>query len=349
MPPPISSLSFGSYPRLRYMGNKHRLLPWIAETLSRLSFRSTLDLFSGSGSVAYMLKCMGKRVVANDALLFAHHLAVATVENAHGRADADLVAALGRPRRGTKRFIEETFGGIFFTPRDLRFLDTVAANLRDVADPYVSAVVRASLTRACMKRQPRGVFTVGGARYDDGRRDLSTNIEQHFRESVDVFNALVFDSGHPHEARRGDALAIEAGDVDLVYMDPPYVPRSDDNCYVKRYHFLEGLASYWQAPDAEIDPRSRVKKLRKRFTPFAYRSTALDAFDGMFRKFADRTLALSYSSNGYPDLATLVTMMRRYKPRVDVVEREHRYSFGTHRQVSAKRALVSEYLIVGQD
>ena len=39
----------------------------------------------------------------------------------------------------------------------------------------------------------------------------------------------------------GDAL-----DVDLVYLDPPYVPRADDNCYIKRYHFLEGLSTYWQ-------------------------------------------------------------------------------------------------------
>ena len=72
---------------------------------------------------------------------------------------------------------------------------------------------------------------------------------------------------------------------------------------------------------------------------------AIDAFDRMFRKFSDSTLVLSYSSNGFPDLAELRTLMRRYKASVDVFEKAHRYHFGTHSAV--KRAEVLEYLIVG--
>jgi DNA adenine methylase/adenine-specific DNA-methyltransferase len=41
-------------------------------------------------------------------------------------------------------------------------------------------------------------------------------------------------------------FSIKPKGVDLVYLDPPYVPRSDDNCYMKRYHFLEGLSCYWK-------------------------------------------------------------------------------------------------------
>jgi DNA adenine methylase/adenine-specific DNA-methyltransferase len=58
---------------------------------------------------------------------------------------------------------------------------------------------------------------------------------------------------------------------------------------------------------------------------------------------------LSYSSNGYPDLATLTQLMRRYKESVEVVSRNHRYHFGTHSGVAAARAKVEEYLIIGQD
>jgi adenine-specific DNA-methyltransferase len=341
------SISFAAYPRLRYMGNKHRLLPWIASTLSRLTFDSALDAFSGSGSVAYLLKSLGKRVVANDFLLFAHHLALAAVENSSATLDDATVDALCREPARRTSFVACTFAGIFYTPEDLRFLDTVSANLVHVEDRHAQAVARAALTRACMKRQPRGVFTVGGGHYDDGRKDLRLGLEDHFRGSVRVFNDLVFDNGRRNLALHGDALNVDARDVDLVYMDPPYVPRADDNCYVKRYHFLEGLASYWRAPGTEIDERSRVKKIAKRYTPFSYKSTAVDAFDAMFRKFADSTLVLSYSSNGYPDLETLVAIMRRCKREVEVVQRDHRYSFGTHQRVSADRTVVAEYLIVG--
>jgi DNA adenine methylase/adenine-specific DNA-methyltransferase len=113
--------------------------------------------------------------------------------------------------------------------------------------------------------------------------------------------------------------------------------------YIKRYHFLEGLSDYWQ--DAEIVATSRVKKIKKRYTPFSYRKTAIEAFDAMFSRFSRSVLVLSYSSNGYPDLDVLTRLLRNHKSAVEVYEKEHRYHFGTHE--AAARNLVREYLIVG--
>ena len=48
------------YPELRYMGSKHRLLPWIHGVLRTLPFETAADPFVGSGCVAYLLKSMGK-------------------------------------------------------------------------------------------------------------------------------------------------------------------------------------------------------------------------------------------------------------------------------------------------
>jgi adenine-specific DNA-methyltransferase len=337
----------GRYPRLRYMGSKNTLLPWIWETLHDLRFDSALDLFSGTAAVGYLFKSMGKRVVSNDFLKFAHDLAAATVANSGTTLSADQLGELVKPQRGRRTFIERTFAGIFFTRDDLRFLDTVRSNI-DVLPEAARAVGLASLTRACLKRQPRGVFTVAGSNYDDGRRDLHLPLAEHFRESVDVFNGLVFDNQRENVALRHDAFSLPSVDVELVYMDPPYVPRADDNCYIKRYHFLEGLASYWREAGAEIVTTSQVRKIAKRYTPFSYRRTAVDAFGAMFRRFGDQTLVLSYSSNGYPDLQTLVSLMQGVKKHVDVVKREHRYHFGTHKGVALDRKLVEEYLIIGR-
>lgn len=127
-------------------------------------------------------------------------------------------------------------------------------------------------------------------------------------------------------------------------MDPPYVPRSDDNCYMKRYHFLEGVSCYWE--DQTIMENSKVKKITKPYTPFGHRKDAVDAFDRLFRNFADATQVLSYSSNAYPDLDILVSLMKRYKKSVEVLRKTHRYHFGTH--ATAKRNVVEEYLIIGQ-
>jgi DNA adenine methylase/adenine-specific DNA-methyltransferase len=334
------------FPELRYMGSKHRLLPWIHGVLRGLEFKTAADPFVGSGSVAYLLKAMGKRVIASDFLNFPAVLATATIANSTHRIDEHALTQLLAVRRKTPNFIEKTFGGVFYTKADLQFLDRVSANISGLAHPHHRALAKAALIRSCLKKQPRGVFTISGdlSHYDDGRRDLRLTIEEHFSEQVAVFNKVVFDSGKRHGAKRADVFTLRPTGVDLVYLDPPYVPRSDDNCYMKRYHFLEGLSCYWQG--VRIMEETKVKKIEKPQTPFGSRKTAIDAFDRLFRLYRDSKIVLSYSSNAYPDRDVLEDLLRRYKSRVSAFERPHRYHFGTHRKV--ERAKVREYLIVGQ-
>lgn len=336
-----------AFPQLRFMGSKYRLLPWIHDVLSELEFDTALDGFSGSGSVGYLLKAMGKRVVANDRLHFSHAIATALVENPGVVLSPGDVERLLRPNRGKRDFIERTFRGIFFEEADLAFLDLVWSNLAALDHPYKRALTLAALVRSSVKRQPRGVFTVAGdpEHYKDGRRDLRLSLREHFLEQVEIYNLAAFDNGRENRAVHGDVFGVDPGGVDLVYLDPPYVPRADDNCYVKRYHFLEGLATYWEG--AEFVEGSRVKKLKKPYTPFSYRRDAEDAFDRLFKRFAESTIVLSYSSNGFPDLSTLVSLMGRYKKVVEVEGRDHRYHFGTH--ANAERNQVTEFLIIGTD
>lgn len=334
------------YPQLRYMGSKHRLLPWIHSVLGTLSFQTAADPFVGSGCVAYLMKAMGKRVVASDFLNFPVVLATATIANNRHRMDRQAMKQLLIPPPEGPGFIEKTFEGVFFTPDDLRFLDRVSVNVEKLGHPHQQAVARAALIRSCLKKQPRGVFTVSGdlSHYDDGRRDLGLSIEEHFIEQVESFNRVVFNNGRRHTVKRSDVFSTHPRGIDLVYLDPPYVPRSDDNCYMKRYHFLEGLSCYWKGVTIMED--TKVKKIEKPFTPFSYRRTAIEAFDRMFRQYHKSIIVLSYSSNGFPDLDVLEDLLRRYKKTVTSYERPHRYHFGTHANV--ERAEVSEYLIVGQ-
>jgi adenine-specific DNA-methyltransferase len=335
-----------AYPEFRYMGSKHRLLPWIHGVLSALNFETAADPFVGSGCVAYLLKAMGKRVVASDFLNFPAVLAEATIANSAQRLDGPAIKSLLADRSNGPHFIEQTFKGIFYTPEDLRFLDRVSANIEKVENPQQRALARAALIRSCLKKQPRGVFTVSGnlSRYDDGRRDLRLSIEEHFLEQVQAFNGVVFDNGRRHTVKRADVFSLKPEGIDLVYLDPPYVPRSDDNCYMKRYHFLEGLSCYWQG--VRIMEKTRVKKIEKPYTPFSYRKAAVNAFDRLFGLYRDSIIVLSYSSNGYPEREILESLLRRYKTTVIAYEKPHRYHFGTHDSV--ERAAVHEYLIVGR-
>ncbi len=334
------------YPQIRFMGSKFRLLPWLHSVLQDFPFDSVADVFAGSGCVSYLFKAMGKRVVCSDFLNLGATIGKALIENPFQRLSQNSLKVLLENDCGRECFIENTFTGIFFTPDDLRFLDQVCWNLRKLDNPIEQSIARAALIRSCAKRQPRGVFTIAGdpERYKDGRRDLKLSLREHFLEQVAVYNEATFDNGRDNHSCCIDVFDFKSPfPVDLVYMDPPYVPRADDNCYMKRYHFLEGLSCYWEGKT--IMPNTRVKKIEKPYTPFSYRKSAVDAFDQMFRKFAGSILVLSYSSNGFPDLAVLRQLMRKYKPHIEVYERSHRYHFGTHRAV--KRSQVKEYLLVG--
>lgn len=340
-----------AYPEFRYMGSKHRLLPWLHGIFSRLDFETADDPFCGAGNVAYLLKTMGKSVRASDFLAFPTTINAALVANSDAQLSEAGIQSLLRPRADQRNFIERTFSGIFFTPPELRVLDTVWANLPQLRSDAQRSLALTALIRSCMKRQPRGVFTVANSdgdvsRYNDGRRDLQLSLAEHFVEQATLLNGVVFDNGARCTAERRDVFATDRRrPPDLVYLDPPYVPRADDNCYVKRYHFLEGLVTYWQ--DVKILEMSKVKKIEKPYTPFSYRRDAHSAFDQLFAKYQRSTIVLSYSDNGFPNRAILGDLLGRYKRAVTVHERAHRYHFGTHARVS--RAETMEYVLVGTD
>lgn len=335
------------YPMIRYMGSKHRLSTWIYDILKGIEFESALDAFSGSGVVSYLFKAMGKRVYTNDFLHFSSLIARGLIENQNQSLSEEDKKMLINRDVDSKYFISNTFKGIFYTEDELLFLDKVSANISKLDSQYKRALAYTALFRACIKKQPRGVFTVSGnlERYDDGRRDLRLTLTDHFVEQANIYNELIFDNGQNNLTFNQNIFDFnnELYKPDLVYLDPPYVPRSDDNCYVKRYHFLEGLSKYWEGETIMQD--TKVKKIKKKFTPFSYRKTSLMAFETLFDKFSASTLALSYSSNAYPDLHTLVSIMKKYKSVVRVHEKPHRYHFGNHQNVN--RSMVSEYLIIG--
>jgi len=332
-----------TFPRLRYMGSKYRLLPHLASVFEDADGSRALDAFSGSGVVSYLLKAQGFAVTSNDYLQFPSIISEATVVNNDAILTAEDIELICSPAADDRDFIRKTFDGLYFDADDRGFLDSAWSHIAAMTGAKRSLAISA-LVLSAARKQPRGVFTVTGRRYDDGRRDLRLTMREHFRERAAEYNAVVFDNGQQHEALALDVFDVDPTGYGLVYLDPPYTPPNDDNDYIKRYHFLEGLSVYWEGQ--EIMAGTKTKKLVKRFTPFAYKRTITDALGRLFEQFADSTIILSYSSNAVPDAATIVRLLRDVKAEVTIYPIDHTYSFGTH--AAATRRAVSEYLFVGR-
>ncbi|MHB1605273.1 MAG: Dam family site-specific DNA-(adenine-N6)-methyltransferase [Leptospirales bacterium] len=343
---PTLSVQSGLYPSTRYMGSKNKLLNEIWAVASQFEFETALDLFSGSGIVGYMFKSHGKAVVSNDYMAMSATFAKAMIENNGVTLSPSEAVALIEKDRPVDRFVEHTFQGLYFTDDDNRLIDVLRANIKAIENPHKRAIAMSALIRACLKKRPRGIFTYVGHRYDDGRKDLLMPFGEQFLDAVVSVNAAVFDNGKKNRARHGDAMSFEEESVGLVYIDPPYYSPLSDNEYVRRYHFVEGLARDWQ--DVEIQQHTVTKKFRSFPTPFSTRKGAEAAFDILFRRFRESVLVVSYSSNSEPTLDEMVAIMSRHKSCVEVVPLEYRYSFGNQgHKVNDNNNEVREYLFVG--
>ncbi|WP_455158807.1 DNA adenine methylase [Schaalia cardiffensis] len=338
---PLEQVSL--YPRLRYMGSKYRLLPALADVFTQLNASTAIDPFSGSGVVSYLLKSLGYSVTSSDYLHFPVTLTSAACVNQNDTlSDQEITMISSGVNRDQRDFISRTYEGRFFTSEDLHFLDSAWSHI-DCLPSTKKDLAISALVLAAARKQPRGIFTVTGLRYDDGRPQLHTPLREQFITCAHDWNRAVF-SARPCRSFQSDALGA-AGHADVVYLDPPYAPPRDDNDYIKRYWFLEGLSDYWQNGTAPIMENTRTHKLKKRPTAFGSKLTITAALGELFDQFSDSTLVLSYGSNAVPDLRTLISIMTDVKgSKPELVTIPHRYHMGTHQNANRREAV--EYILI---
>ena len=334
-----------AYPPTRFMGSKSKLLSEIWSVVSQFNVNTVVDLFSGSGVVGYMLKAQGKAVISNDYMAMSATFTKAMVENNGVTLPLDEAKSLLVAHKESDHFVAETFKGLYYSDEENDLIDTLRTNIAAMKDQYKQAIAMTALIRACIKKRPRGIFTYTGHRYDDGRQDLKKSLSQQFLEAVEAVNKAVFDNGKINLSKHGDAMDLKVENADLVYIDPPYYSPLSDNEYVRRYHFVEGLARDWKG--VEIQEHTQTKKFKSYPTPFSTRKGAADAFDKLFKKFANSILVVSYSSNSQPTQDEMVAIMAKYKEHVEVIPIDYKYSFGNQSEAKTHRNSVQEYLFVG--
>lgn len=333
------------YPPTRFMGSKRKLLSEIWNVASRFEFDSVVDLFSGSGIVGYMFKSHGKTVISNDYMAMSATFTKAMVENNTVTLPIAEAEKLLIKQGEVDHFVSDTFKDLYYTDEENELIDILRTNIAAIDDQYKKAIAMTALIRACTKKRPRGIFTYTGHRYDDGRKDLQKTLSQQFLEAVEAVNNAVFDNHKANKSVNGDAMALEVEKPDLVYIDPPYYSPLSDNEYVRRYHFIEGLARDWKG--VEIQEHTKTKKFKSYPTPFSTKNGAYEAFDKLFSKFSDSILIVSYSSNSLPTQEDMVALMKKYKEHVEVVPVDYKYAFGNQADAKTHRNSVQEYLFIG--
>jgi adenine-specific DNA-methyltransferase len=234
---------------MRYIGNKTRLLPFILRTLRRsgIDVGSAHDAFAGTASVSRALKKNGWLVHSSDLLVssYVFQRAYVVAENADLNVQelAGELAALP-PREGfiTRHFSPATGDGkvarMYFTPENAGRIDAAREELEGwrragkIGEDSYYLLLAAIIEGADRVANTAGVYASYMKRW-----------QPNAQRAFGIVAEKPVKGAQPAEAHLMDATdaAKQIGEVDLLYIDPPYNSRQ----YVAYYHIPEILARGW--------------------------------------------------------------------------------------------------------
>lgn len=317
----FSETSYSDYkfPVPQYLGAKYIHRGWIAQYIPD-DVETVLDAFSGSQSIAYLFKQLGKKVISNDFLCFNHIIGKALIENPQytlDKSDVDLLfSANGNPEKYD--LMEKLFSDLFFVREEAAFIDSFRSNICHLESPYKQALALAVMCRSMTRKVTMGHFAHTQAlRYaaDPVRikrnRSLVRPLKEIFMDLLPEYNAAVFSNARDNISYNENILDLlpRLSGVDLVYFDPPYCNSHAD--YQSFYHLLETYVEYWKDKQF-VNGTKRYEP--KRYSGFDKNSEALANLQLLFER-ADKipTWIISYNNRSYPDIDTMRDLIKPYR------------------------------------
>ena len=325
----------------RYRGSKVKILPAIYDVVKDLKFENVLDAFAGTGVVSYLFKHMNKKVIFNDHLSFNHIVGRALIENSEIKLSKMDLEDILKPKsyENHPHFIEKEFPEIYYTNEENIWLDRVISNLYELEPSYNRDMGFWCLFQSCITKRPFSLFhrknlnlrTREVKRSFGNKVTWDTPFDIHFNRFVTELNSYIIKTKNACVALNYDVMDIplnhfEEG-FDLVYFDPPYIPRSGENIvYRDLYHFLEGITRYdkWASL---IDHSSKHKRIKPIYNVWNDKKSISKVFEELIHKFKDSTILLSHRSESIPSTEELVSMLQKFKKNVSIVNKiDHKYA-----------------------
>lgn len=307
------------FPEPQYLGAKYIHRGWIAQFIPK-NTNVVLDAFSGSQSIAYMFKQLGKQVITNDFLNFNNLIGKALIENSSNKLDSSDIELLFSKNSdpSTYNLMTELYTGLFFCLEESSFVDSFRSNVHKLSNPYKQALALSIMCRSMTRKVTMGHFAHTQALVyasDPTRikrnRSLIRPLKDIFLDLLPEYNAAVFNNLKENISYNKNILDLlpTLEDVDLVYFDPPYCNSHAD--YQSFYHLLETYVEYWK--DKQFV--NGIKRYEpKKYSGFDKISEAISNLQLMFERANHiPTWLVSYNDRSFPDIETMIGLIKPYR------------------------------------
>ena len=345
-------------PSTRYRGSKRNILPWIFDNIKEIKFETVLDGFGGTGSVSYLFKLMGKRVIFNDILQSNYQIGISIIENNRYILNKNDIKFLIRQNPfDYPEFIQKNYRDIYYLNDENEWLDMIITNINMLSQKYSGEILRKkkslaynALFQACLSKRPFNLFhrknlyirTADVPRTFYNKKIWDEKFESLFIKFAQEISTKIFNNYQKNSAICEDIINIE-NTYDLIYFDPPYLnsSKNDMDDYFGLYHFLEGIVDYENWGN-RIDISRKNKPLKIKKLGWSKKESEIK-LDKIFKNFSDSIIMMSYSDHGYPSLNRILELLYQYKKNVRIEKIPYNYSLNNSGKNGYK---LKEFLII---
>lgn len=350
---------------LTYIGNKRSLLPHIAAELDRVRETVgrdnlvTLDLFSGSGVVARLLKQYSKCVYANDLELYSGIINSCYLSNASTFDEVTYYSYLAeltdciqaRPVHGIVSRLYSPANDkhiasgdrAFYTNENALFIDSMRFWIDEIVpQKYKKFFLARLLVEASIHVNTSGVFkgfykdkATGIGKFGGSGENALSRITGAFDMSAPVLSER--ESYFAVYRKDANELAAYLKNLDVAYLDPPY----NQHPYGSNYFMLNVIAR--NSIDAPI---SKVSGIPSDWNRSAYnnRKKALSSLEGVVSALDSLFVIVSYNNEGFISKEEMEAMLRKYGTlETKAVEYN---AFRGSRNLSGREQKTTEYLFI---
>jgi len=307
---------------MRYIGNKTKLLPFLTGAIARLGIEPGVahDAFAGTAAVGRALKAAGWRVHSSDLMTYSYvmqraYVVASQVDRFQTLAKADeqvgelfargaadpaarlrIVAEhLSSGVRSASGFFARNFaptgGRMYFTDENAQRIDAARTRLHDwhvsraLDDDTFYVLLAAVIEGADRVANTAGVY--------------AAFIKQWQPNALRPF-AVEAEPPIPSRARcvahlaDAELVAASLGEIDLLYIDPPYNTRQ----YAGYYHVPELIARGWFDGDVALRGKTGLITDDQQRSAWCSRRDAPDALRSLLAATGARHVLVSYNSEG---------------------------------------------------